>query len=87
MNSRFSRQNIFYDILGAHEIKESIFLKKRVMLLGCGGIGNYISYGLADAGVGHLILVDGDIIEESNLNRQCMFTSSDVGDRKVHVLK
>ena len=41
-----------------------------VAVIGCGGLGSIVITDLASAGVGHLILVDGDTVSESNMNRQ-----------------
>lgn len=57
-----------------------------VVIVGCGGIGALSAFLLAGAGVGKLILVDPDIIEESNLNRQMFWTQRDQGKFKVDIL-
>lgn len=54
-----------------------------VMIVGIGGVGSYSVESLARCGVGHLILVDGDTIAESNLNRQLHATYSTIGEDKV----
>ena len=56
----------------------------RVLVIGTGGLGSPISLYLAAAGVGHLGLVDFDVVDESNLQRQVLFTTSQVGQPKVH---
>lgn len=58
-----------------------------VVLLGCGGIGSISALLLAGAGVGHLTCVDPDVVDESNLNRQILWTRADVGRPKVDVLR
>jgi bacteriocin biosynthesis cyclodehydratase domain-containing protein len=55
----------------------------RVAVLGVGGLGSWASYALACCGVGELVLVDGDRVEESNLNRQILYCERDLGRRKV----
>jgi molybdopterin/thiamine biosynthesis adenylyltransferase len=55
----------------------------RVTVLGVGGLGSYVALALAAAGVGDLTLVDDDVVEEHNLNRQVLYTSADVGASKV----
>jgi molybdopterin/thiamine biosynthesis adenylyltransferase len=59
--------------------------RSRVTILGVGGLGSHVVWNLAACGVGELHLVDGDRIELSNLNRQTLFTSEDVGRYKVDV--
>jgi molybdopterin-synthase adenylyltransferase len=54
-----------------------------VVILGCGGLGCWVAAGLACAGVGRLTLVDDDVVELSNLNRQLLFTEADIGRAKV----
>ncbi len=55
----------------------------RVVVLGCGALGTVAADGLARAGVGTLILVDRDIVESSNLQRQTLFAESDISRPKV----
>lgn len=54
-----------------------------VAVFGLGGVGSYIAEALARGGVGHLILLDGDSVSDSNRNRQLFATSSTVGMRKT----
>src|SRR5690242_13803117 len=56
-----------------------------VAVLGTGGTGLAVASGLVAAGVGGLHLVDVDVVEESNLTRQVMFTEADIGRAKVDV--
>jgi len=60
--------------------------KKTVGIAGCGGLGSNCAIALARVGIGSLILVDFDIISESNLNRQYYFLSQ-VGESKAPALK
>ncbi len=57
----------------------------RVVVVGCGGLGGYVAEQLARIGVGHLRLIDSDIFEESNLNRQLFCTETSLGMSKVQV--
>ena len=56
-----------------------------VVVLGSGGLGSWTMAGLACAGVGRIVAVDDDTIELSNLNRQVLYRTSDIGRRKVEV--
>lgn len=55
----------------------------RVMLIGAGGLGSPAALYLAAAGVGHLGIIDADVVELSNLQRQVLHGTSDVGRAKV----
>jgi len=55
----------------------------RVVIVGCGGLGAPVVAQLAAAGVGALVLLDDDVVEPSNLNRQTLFRATEVGERKA----
>lgn len=55
-----------------------------IAILGVGGLGCWAAAALACAGTGRFVLVDDDVVELSNLNRQLLFAASDVGRPKVH---
>ena len=55
----------------------------RVVVLGLGGLGSWAAYALACCGVGELVLVDHDRVEESNFNRQILYRERDVGRLKA----
>ena len=57
----------------------------RVILFGLGGVGGYTAEALARGGVGHIDLVDDDIVSLTNLNRQLLATHSSLGKYKVDV--
>ena len=61
--------------------------RAHVLILGVGGVGTSVALALAMAGCGHLTLVDFDLVELQNLNRQLLFTTDDVGKPKVRVAK
>ena len=58
----------------------------RVAVFGIGGVGSYCAEALARAGVGSLALVDKDVVEESNLNRQLVALYSTVGREKTEIM-
>ena len=55
----------------------------RVAVFGLGGVGSYLCEALCRAGIGQLMLVDGDVVEPSNLNRQLIATWDTLGQPKV----
>lgn len=57
----------------------------RVVVLGVGGLGGWSAWSLACCGVGEMLLIDGDRVEQSNLNRQTLYAEADVGRLKVEV--
>lgn len=73
-DGRYSRQILFEGIgdEGQRRLGES-----KVVIIGCGALGAIQAETLARAGVGHLVLVDRDFVEESNLQRQIMFDEND----------
>lgn len=60
--------------------------ESHVLVVGVGGVGAYVSEMLARAGIGHLSLVDGDVINPSNINRQLPALHSTCGMSKVEVM-
>lgn len=81
---RYSRQILLpnFDIEGQQKL-----MNARVMVIGLGGLGNIASCYLAAAGVGHLTLVDDDVVELSNLARQVLYKQDDVGVAKAQAAK
>ena len=63
--------------------KQHALSHARVLLLGVGGVGCPVALYLTAAGVGSLTLVDNDTVEASNLNRQVLYNSADIGRSKV----
>ncbi|WP_075967947.1 TatD family hydrolase [Murdochiella massiliensis] len=59
----------------------------RVLVLGLGGVGSSCVEALARGGIGHLALLDGDVVEESNINRQAIAFTSTVGRTKTEVMR
>lgn len=82
----YSRSEAFFEMCNIKNAHEKLS-EKKVMILGCGGIGTHVSWNLTTLGIGELILVDFDCIEMSNLNRQLLYDTNDLGRLKVEVLK
>lgn len=60
---------------------------KTVLVVGVGGVGSFCVEALARTGIGHLILVDKDKVESSNINRQLLATTETIDHVKVDVMK
>jgi len=63
---------------------QKLLRKSSVVLVGVGGLGTFIAQYLVRAGVGRLRLIDFDVVELSNLQRQILYDEGDVGKSKVH---
>src|SRR3989344_2673298 len=81
---RYIRQVIFEKI---GEEKQKLIEKSSVSIVGIGALGTIVSELLVRAGVKKLILVDRDIVELNNLQRQCLFTEEDINKLKALVAK
>lgn len=57
-----------------------------VIIIGNGGVGSYAAEAIARAGIGHITLMDGDVVAESNLNRQLPALHSTLGRNKAEVM-
>lgn len=77
---RYSRQILLpeLDVAGQQKL-----LNGRVMIVGLGGLGSPVALYLAAAGVGKLILVDDDVVDQSNLQRQIAHTEAQIDEAKV----
>jgi molybdopterin/thiamine biosynthesis adenylyltransferase len=77
---RYSRHLILpeFGMAGQRRLKEG-----SVLLIGTGGLGSPLALYLAAAGVGHIGLVDFDVVDESNLQRQIAHGTSTIGVRKT----
>ena len=64
---------------------QKLVKNSRVLIAGVGGLGCEIAKNLAMLGVGHIDLVDMDIIEHSNLNRQILFAGAKLGEPKAYI--
>jgi len=77
---RFARHIVLPEIGGAGQVALS---RAHVVLVGCGGIGSPALQYLAAAGIGRLTLIDDDVVDESNLQRQTIYTTADIGKPKA----
>lgn len=67
------------------EEKVDFLANQRVLIAGVGGVGSYVAEALTRAGVGHLTLIDPDVIDVTNINRQLLALHSTIGQKKVEV--
>ncbi len=79
--SQWSRQTVLPEI-GLDGQKK--IMDATIAIIGMGGLGCPVAQSLVTSGIGKLILVDGDIVELSNLHRQPLHGIDDVGTKKVH---
>lgn len=85
-DSMFSRTDAFFMSHNMPNARASL-KNKKVLILGCGGIGTHMAWHMATLGVEKLTLVDFDTVERSNFNRQLLFDSFDIGKEKACILK
>ncbi len=79
-------QNIRTEILLGESGVEKLN-KSKVIIYGLGGVGSFACEAIARAGVGHIVLVDIDVYDISNINRQLGALHSTIGRRKVDVMR
>jgi sulfur-carrier protein adenylyltransferase/sulfurtransferase len=84
MSDRYSRQSVLPEVGAAGQARLGA---ATVLVVGAGGLGCAVLQYLAAAGVGRLIVVDHDAVEESNLHRQPLYRMSDLGQLKVHAAR
>ncbi len=80
MSNRYTR-----NICTLSREENEALAEKRVCVVGCGGLGGYAVMQLGRLGVGHITAVDGDVFEESNLNRQLFSDETALGRSKALV--
>lgn len=84
---RYDRPKLYYNYMGANPaVVQSRLQSSSVIILGCGGVGSIVAAGLAGSGIGHIHLIDDDVVELSNLSRQILYTEADLGKSKCAVL-
>lgn len=77
---RFARHIVLPEVGGAGQVA---LAAAHVVLVGCGGIGSPALQYLAGAGVGRLTLIDSDVVDVTNLQRQTVFSEADLGRPKA----
>lgn len=82
MSELFKRTEL---LLGEEAIKK--LNNSRVAVFGIGGVGGYTAEALSRSGIGHIDIIDNDVVSESNINRQIIALHSTVGRYKVDVMK
>ena len=82
--ARYSRHLLIPEVGEEGQLK---LLDSKVLLIGAGGLGSPASLYLAAAGVGRLGIVDADVVDESNLQRQIVHSTERLGDAKVESAK
>jgi len=75
---RYKRQMMLFGEEGQERLKNA-----HIFIAGAGGLGSPVSLYLAVAGVGTITIVDMDVVDQSNLNRQILYTDRDIGRKKT----
>ena len=82
MINQFSRTEL---LIGKDAIEK--LNKAKVAIFGIGGVGSYVVEALARAGIGNFVLIDDDVVDITNINRQLIATHKTIGKPKVEVAK
>lgn len=82
MNNSFARSELLLGSEGMEKLSKS-----SVAIFGIGGVGSFAAEALVRTGIGEIILIDYDIIDETNINRQIHATMGTVGVFKVEAMK
>lgn len=82
MLEQFSRTELMIGKSGIEKLNNA-----KVAIFGIGGVGSFVIEALARGGIGKFILIDDDIVEESNINRQLIATHKTLGKPKVELAK
>ena len=80
--SRFERTELFVGKTATEKLNNA-----KVAVIGLGGVGGAAAEALVRAGVGHLLMIDGDEVDETNINRQLLATYETVGMDKIAAAK
>lgn len=82
MNEWLEREEL---LIGKENIEK--LNNSKVAIFGCGGVGSYTLEALVRAGVGNIVLVDNDIVDITNINRQLIADTTTIGQDKVEIAK
>lgn len=82
MDKRFSRLEALIGKDNLDKIKT-----KKVIVFGVGGVGGFVVESLVRSGLEDITIVDNDVVDESNINRQIIATSNSIGKSKVEIMK
>lgn len=74
------------ELLLGKEAMQKLY-RAKVAVFGIGGVGSFAVEALARSGIGHLTLIDGDVVNETNINRQLIATTETIGKYKTEVMK
>ncbi|MDU6570577.1 HesA/MoeB/ThiF family protein [Lactobacillus taiwanensis] len=89
-NDPFARQIEMLDSFNRSSIPtlklQKILNKKRILIIGAGGVGTALSNTLNACGIGHIFIIDADTIEHTNLSRQFLYNRDDIGKSKIKIL-
>ena len=78
MDNRFQRSEMLFGSENMHTLKNS-----KLIVFGAGGVGGAVIEALARGGIGHIAVVDNDVVDITNLNRQLLATENTVGMKKT----
>ena len=74
---RYERNRIF------SPAEQELLAEKKVAVIGCGGLGGHLIEMMGRLGVGSIVAVDGDVFDETNLNRQLLCNENNIGSSKA----
>lgn len=81
MNDSFIRTRLLLGDEQMHKLQKS-----KIMICGLGGVGSFAAESVARCGVGSLVLVDFDVVDRTNINRQLVALNSTIGKYKTDVM-
>ena len=81
-DDKFLRTEILLGTAAMERLKASI-----VAVFGIGGVGSFAVEALARAGIGHLVLIDHDVVDVTNINRQIHATTKTIGQSKINLMR